>query len=208
MTELLLPGRTAGWVIPIENPTERKTRFDFVSVVSGRTLVSIDSRIANRLVHRALARGALRMFGRGQWHAEVGWGDCRFDFARRSGGAIDTLLEVKSSNLRLGRSASFPDAPTLRGTHHVERLTEATREGVAAGLLIMVQRTDIDDFVPNVAMDPPFARAVDRAHAAGVRIAARTMRVFPDRVEWGRPVPVRNGPEERRFLPSTGPSAP
>ncbi|MCI4353130.1 MAG: DNA/RNA nuclease SfsA [Thermoplasmata archaeon] len=207
MTELLLPGRTVGWAIPCVNPVGRKTRFDLVSVASGSTLVSIDSRVANRLVGRALDRNVLRLFGSGPWRAEVGWKDCRFDFARRSRGLIDALLEVKSSNLRIGRSAFFPDAPTLRGTHHLDRLIEARKQGVLAGLLVMVQRADVDSFAPNVAMDPSFARAFERARVAGVRVAARTMRVFPDRVEWGGPVPVRNAPEERRFLPSPGPSA-
>ncbi|MCI4348245.1 MAG: DNA/RNA nuclease SfsA [Thermoplasmata archaeon] len=206
MTELLLPGRTVGWAIPCQNLAQRKTRFDLVCVVSRGTLVSIDSRVANRLVRRALERNRLRIFGRGHWQAEVGWRDCRFDFARRSQGPIDALLEVKSSNLRIGHTAFFPDAPTVRGTHHVDRLIEATQQGVAAGLLMMIQRTDVDSFAPNADMDPSFARAFERALVAGVRVAARTMRVSPDRVEWGRPVPVRNAPQERRFLPSPGPS--
>jgi sugar fermentation stimulation protein A len=190
MGELLVGGRTMGFVIPVDSPG-RKTSWDLVSVRHRGTLVSIDSRIANRLVRSAFAHGLLRGFGRGAWAPEVAVGHHRLDFGcREPGGALSHLVEVKSSNLARGRTALFPDAPTIRGTAHLELLRREHRRGVRAGLLIMIQRTDVDEFTANGPLDPAFARSLGRAMDAGVRVEARTMRVFPGGVVWGRRVPV------------------
>ncbi len=189
-----MPEETEGWIVPCRDPRERKTRYDLVAVRAGRTVVSIDSRVANRLVAQALSGGDLRRFGRGPWRPEVRWGPSRWDFVRLSGSEVSAILEVKSSNLRVGRTALFPDAPTARGTRHLRALALAQRRGLAAGLLMMIQRSDVDDFAPNGLLDPDFARAWAQARATGVRIVAHTMRVRPEGVAWGFPVPLRSSP--------------
>jgi sugar fermentation stimulation protein A len=192
MTELLRAGRTEGWAIPVPGRTAGRTLHDLVAVRHGRTLVSIDSRIANRLVGRVLAAGGLPALGGGAWSAEPRWRNSRFDFGqRRADGGWAGLLEVKSSNLRLGRWASFPDAPTERGTRHLRELARSARSGIRAHVLFAVQRGDVRGFHPNARMDPEFAEALAGAHAAGVRVSAHTMVVRPGRVGWGRPLPVR-----------------
>ncbi len=190
MEELLVPGVTRGWMVPCADRSGRRTAYDLVAVRWGRAVVSIDSRVANRLVARALAVRALRSFGPGPWRSEVPWSDARWDFARLRDGRPAGLLEVKSSNLRVGTTALFPDAPTVRGVRHLTGLARAARRGLRAGLLVMVQRTDVRRFAPNEALDPEFARALRRAARAGVRIEARTMVVRPGRVAWGRRLPA------------------
>lgn len=193
MEELLLPGETLGWVSPTRRHPPARTSHDLTSVLHGRTPVSIDSRIANRLVARALASGTLSAFGRGAWRPEFPWDGCRWDFAlpgRVPGGPPRSLLEVKSSNLRVGRVALFPDAPTLRGAHHLATLARASRKGTPAGLLMAVQRDDVDAFRPNASIDPAFFAAFRFARRAGVRIEARTLLVRPSGVAWGRRIPV------------------
>lgn len=193
MGELLLPGETVGYTVPAPG-IGRRTAADLVSVEHRGTVVSIDSRVANRLVGKALASGALSGFGPGPWRAEVRVGSHRLDFGRAGGAGSPTdLLEVKSSNLASGTTAMFPDAPTLRGTAHLELLRRFSRRGVRCGLVIMVQRTDVDRFRPNSELDPAFGRAFDRAAAGGVRIEAWTMVVEPARVAWGRQIPVEFG---------------
>ena len=195
MEELLLPGVTTGWVVPATRDG-RKTQFDLVSVRHGRELVSVDSRMANRLVARVLAAPGHGGFGPGPWKAEVGWGSHRFDFARidpRSG-EPSALLEIKSSNLTVGRTAMFPDAPTLRGASHLRALARARGAGIRATVLFVVQHSLAHEFAPNRVLDPEFARAFDRAHRAGVVLRARTVHVGPGRVRWGREIPVRARP--------------
>jgi sugar fermentation stimulation protein len=190
MTELLAPGRTRGWVIRADSPN-RATKFDLVAVRHRGRRVSIDSRVANHLVRQRLAAGGLQEFGPGPWEPERSWGGSRFDFGvRTSQGEMRALLEVKSSNLRLGELASFPDAPTARGTRHMDHLCHAANRGIRAGVLFLIQRPDVRGFVPNARTDPEFARALSRAAAAGVRVRAYTSRGRRTTVEWGPSVPV------------------
>lgn len=194
MSELLVPGVTAGLAVPVASAT-RRTSHTLVSVIHDGTLVSIDSLLANRLVARALAARAVTGLA-GPWEAEVGLGHQRFDFARRSRrtGKVVHYLEVKSSNLKEGSTALFPDAPTLRGTHHLETLTALRGRGLRADVLFVVQRGDVDRFAPNRRLDPAFARAFDAARAAGVRFQAYRLDVEPGGARWGPRVPVLDQP--------------
>lgn len=195
MEELLVPGETLGWIVGARG-AQRRTSFDLVAVRAGRTTVSIDSRIANRLTAHALRSRSWRPRSRGRWVAEYAWQDCRFDFAVPGGTGPVALLEVKSSNLRVGRTALFPDSPTVRGTHHLDVLAKAARRGVQAVVLFVVQRNDVEEFSPNRRLDPRFARSFDRALDAGVELLAREMIVRPGVVRWGRALPVRSRPTD------------
>lgn len=202
LRELLPPGRTFGHVVaapprPAGSREPRKTAWTLVNVeypAAPATLVSIDTGAAAPLVARALTLGGipeLRSWGR--WRSEVRWGSHhRFDHAVVDArtGRPTALLEVKSSNLREGRTALFPDAPTERGTSHVIALTRFVRGGGRAALLFVVQRDDVRSVAPYGAMDPSFARAVERARQAGVLLLGRTLHVVPDGARWGSSIPV------------------
>lgn len=176
----------------------RRTAWTLVSVEfppSSRRLVSIDTRAAAPMVADALRRGFLPpLDGWGEWRSEVFWGPHRYDHAvpgPNSRSRPRAILEVKSSNLREGRTALFPDAPTSRGTAHVDGLRQFVRGGGQAALLFLVQRQDVEEVRPYGAMDPDFAHACERASRAGVRFLARTLEVRPEGAVWGRPLPVR-----------------
>lgn len=200
MRELLRPGEVEGHIVPSPPGAGRKTQWTLVNIASpegdGRW-VSVDAQIASRVVAQALEAGACFPLQRwGRWRSEVVWGDCRFDHAvpasepRRPPRA---LLEVKSSNLREGSSALFPDAPTSRGEHHAETLARFMgKEGRRAALLFLVQRDDVQEVRPYGAMDPKFAHAVIEASRRGVLLLGRTLRVEPNGVRWGRDIPVRS----------------
>lgn len=192
MDELLIPQTTIGYVVPAENP-QRKTRFDLVAVRAGTTLVSIDSRVGNRITRAALSAGRFSELGSGPWRSEVPWEGHRLDFALESTEKSlepGALLEVKCSNLRVGRTALFPDAPTRRGVEHLNLMTAARSRGIHAGVLFVLQRSDVESFAPNRPLDPEFAQAFDAARRGGVRIFAHRVRVHPRKIEWDRRVPV------------------
>ncbi len=198
MEELLIGGETEGYAVPV-NAAGRATAYDLVSVRHGRVLVSIDPRLSNRLAAQALEGGFLSGKPHGPWRPEVAYGASRIDFARvGADGQTTGLVEVKSSNLRVGRTALFPDAPTERGTRHLRALTFARRRGIFAGVLFLIQRPDVASFGPNAQLDPVFARALEAAARAGVRLWAVRLRVRPDGADWLGEVPVRfSGGEER-----------
>jgi len=200
MEELLVPGETRGYILPARG-VGRATSATLVSVRHGRTLVSIDTLAANRIVARALAAGQVEGVPRRGWRSEVSVGHHRFDFARVDplNGRLVHLLEVKSSNLKVGPLARFPDAPTERGTRHVTALARACRSGIRADVVIVVQRSDALAFAPNRALDLAFARAFDRARAAGVGVRAYLLKVRPGELEWGEAIPVLKKSEENIF---------
>jgi sugar fermentation stimulation protein A len=192
MHELLTPG-ARGWMVPSSDPL-RRTAGTLVTLRHGRTLVSIDTLLPNRLVGRLLADsgGPARLgVDRGPWRAEIRFGASRIDFGV-PGPALErprALMEVKSANLRVGRAAHFPDAPTVRGTRHVRELARAARSGSQCTVLFVVQRSDVRSVGPNRAIDPAFGDACDEAASVGVRFTALQLVLRSDRASLGRSLP-------------------
>lgn len=192
MEELIVPGATRGFVLPAR-ARGRSTSWDLVAVRHGRSLVSVDTRAPNRLVRKALGGCPGDRRRDPGWFPEVAVGRHRFDFARRARprGPWVEFLEIKSSNLRVGRIALFPDAPTVRGAEHLRALGRLVKAGRRASVWFVVQRDDVAAFAPNRRLDPNFARAFDAARRAGVRLRARTTRPTPAGLRWGRWIPIR-----------------
>jgi len=196
LRELLVPGRRI-WLRHVPTPT-RTTEWSAALVESpdGSGLISLDSTLPNRLIGRALERGALEEL-RG-WRLERGEhtvGHSRFDFLlhrRRGGrGPRPMLLEVKSVTLVEDRVGLFPDAVTARGARHVRELTALRRGGDwATTVLFVLQRPDADRIMPDAAIDPAFARALADARRAGVRLLGRRCLVDLKGLKLGPAVPV------------------
>jgi sugar fermentation stimulation protein A len=192
LEELLVPGRRA-WVSPAPEGAQsrRKTQFDMVAVESGQTIVSVDTQVPNRLALLGLREGAFEGL---QEYREIArewrYGKSRIDF-RLSGDQLpDCLLEVKSVTLVEDGRALFPDAPTTRGARHLGELASASRSGLRAEVLFLVQRDDARECAPNVRTDPEFAEALYLTAAAGVGVRAHICHVTPGRVCLGPPIPV------------------
>jgi sugar fermentation stimulation protein A len=201
LKELLLPGRRV-WVRPAASAT-RKTRWSAVLVESpdGAGLVSVDTTMPNRLIHRALEAGALEEF-RGWTLDRAEWrhGRSRIDFllareageGRAPGGeGLRLALEVKSVTLVEDGVALFPDAITARGARHVRELTDLARQdGWATAILFVLQRDDAHRIEAARSIDPAFADALAAARSAGVRILGRRCRVTLTHLELAEPVPA------------------
>ncbi len=169
LQELLLPG--ARLSLRRQPRHQRKTAYDVAAVRTGDVLVSVDTRLPNRAVRRALEARILPEFQAfTQVLPEVALGDSRMDFLLRDG--KDCYLEVKSVTLVEDGVALFPDAPTERGRRHVQELAEAVRGGLRAAILFLVQRPDARLFRPRDATDPRFGEALRRAHGEGVEVYA------------------------------------
>ena len=99
-------------------------------------------------------------------------------------------VEVKGVTLEEGGKVYFPDAPTARGTKHLEELMKIRHQGMEAAVLFVVQMDCVTSFSPNDATDPAFGSALRQAVKAGVEVAAIDCRVWPDEVQPGQRVPV------------------
>jgi len=67
------------------------------------------------------------------------------------------LIEVKSVTLVEQGIALFPDAPTIRGTKHIEDLIRASNK-YQGFMVFIVKRSDVTAFKPNAIIDPTFSR--------------------------------------------------
>lgn len=183
--ELLVPGAKV-YLEKGKNPA-RKTAWDLIAVEKGDRLINMDSQLPNKVAEEWLAQGGFGHFS--QLLREQTWGASRLDFclkdARRT-----KYVEVKGVTLEEGGKVYFPDAPTARGTKHLEELTRIRREGMEAAVLFVVQMKGVSSFSPNGATDPAFSDALRRAADAGVEIAAIDCLVRPEEVTPGQRVPV------------------
>jgi sugar fermentation stimulation protein A len=202
LRELLLPDRRI-WLRPASSPS-RRTRWSAVLVESNRPtvespqrtgLVSLDTALPNRLVRRALERGALpEVAGWNLVRTELPVGRSRLDFLMADAAGRQMAMEVKSVTLVEGGVALFPDAVTDRGARHVKHLEELARKADwEAAVLFVVQRSDAMEVRAARGIDPGFAEALESAKRAGLRILGRRCHVFLDRVELGAALPADVG---------------
>ena len=87
--------------------------------------------------------------------------------------------------------ARFPDAPTQRGARHLRELAQAAATGLETWAVFVIQMAGMRYVTPNRQTDPDFARALEEAAAAGVRILALECRVAPDTLEITGEIPVQ-----------------
>lgn len=183
--ELLVPGAKV-YLEKGKNPA-RKTAWDLIAVEKGDRLINMDSQLPNKVAEEWLAQGGLGQFS--QLLREQTWGASRLDFCLKDARRIK-YVEVKGVTLEEGGKVYFPDAPTARGTKHLEELTRIRQEGMEAAVLFVVQMDGVTAFSPNDATDPAFGDALRRAKDAGVEIAAIDCLVRPEEVTPGQRVPV------------------
>ncbi|MCL4532077.1 MAG: DNA/RNA nuclease SfsA [Actinobacteria bacterium] len=165
MRELLVPGVEA---LVAARPGPRKTAFDLLMVRHGERWVGVDSRLPSRLLEEALAAGLLELGPFDSIRREVPYGASRLDLLGL-GPNGPCLIETKSVNLVQDGVALFPDAPTLRGTRHLEELRRAAESGQQAAVVFVVQRDDAASFRPFDSADPLFAATLrDVAKVIGV----------------------------------------
>lgn len=188
LVDVLVPG--ARLLLAPREEVGRKTAFQVVAVYQGHDLVSLDTHLPNRLVAAALSLGALPQFARySRVQREVQLGPHRIDF-RLSEGLDSCWLEVKSVTRLVENVAVFPDAPTERGSHHLELLTNAARNGQRAAVVFIIQRSQGVAFAPDETIDRAFSRALRTARSMGVEMYAYVCPVSMTGVTLGREVPI------------------
>lgn len=183
MKELLYEG--ARVIVRRVNNPDRKTQFDLLMVYKkDDTLVAIDSKLPNRLLHKVFVEGDIPEFAEyNHVRPEVTYGKSKFDFSL-SNKSSNALIEAKCVTLVKDNGvASFPDAPTERGTRHILELIEAKRQGIEAAVFFIIQREDSLTFTPNLEMDKAFYNAMVMAISEDVSFFAYNCIVTKDYVQ-------------------------
>lgn len=190
LRELLLPGTKV--VVRKSLSLLRKTRYDLLGVYLGGKAVIIDSRIPNKLMMEAFQNRKIKGFEEySKIVKEPKLGDSRLDFKLISG-SEEALIETKSCTLVQNQVALFPDAPTSRGTRHLEVLIAAKENGVRAAIFFIVHGERAREFVPNSHTDPVFSRKLAEAYVRGVEVYAYKLdeRYPIPNIELGEKIPV------------------
>lgn len=189
MRELLQPGALG--LAHMDGGEGRRTAGTLLLVRHEGRWVSVDARMPNRLFARCVEEEALPPFlGYTVRKAEASWGQGRVDFLLSAPEKPEFLVETKSCNLVERGLALFPDAPTARGTRHLNELAEAVNQGYRAAVVWFVQRDDAQALAPHAQADPDFARALGKARDQGVEAYAYRCLVEPSGVTVLGEVPI------------------
>lgn len=169
--------------------SNRKTKYDLISVYKGDRLINMDSQVPNKVFYEWVKDAGL--FENITWiKPEFKYGNSRFDFY------IETLekkifVEVKGVTLEENGVVMFPDAPTLRGLKHVNELINSIDDGFEAYVVFIVQMKDVEYFTPNLNTHKAFGEALSLAERKGVKILALDCEVTETSIEARNSVEVR-----------------
>lgn len=174
-----------------QNSPRRKLSYTWEMIRVGRTLVGINTLVANRLVREAVTSGVLQEL-QGYCHvrSEVTTGKhTRLDFCLEGPDSL-CFVEVKNVTLRAEDAAAFPDAVTERGTKHLRELIRLRKKGHRTVLVFTVQRNDCRWFRPADEIDRDYGRWLRRAVEAGVEVLPYRATVKPTEIKLTDPLPL------------------
>ncbi len=122
-----------------------RTKYSITAALRDGEWILTDARFHNRLASMFLPQETER---------EVPLKESRIDF-RLNG----TYIEVKGCSMLSSDMAVFPDAPTIRGAHHLKLLTEVLKGGNDALLIVLIFSHMASCFSPNFKTDPEFGNS-------------------------------------------------
>lgn len=188
MGELLFPNSIV--LLAEANRLKGKTRYDLLLVEKNNQLIDIKANHANEVVKAALRKKKIPYFQNvKEIKSEVVCGSSRFDFYLNTD-TESIWLEIKSVNLVVGETAMFPDAPTARGSRHVQELLAMKKQGHRTAVVFAVLRSDAKVFKPNSSTDPQFAKVLKEAKIGGVEIYAYTCSVNQRGMTLNKEIPI------------------
>lgn len=152
-----------------DNPN-RKTKYSLIALYKGDRLINIDSQVPNQVVYEALLEGRIKEIQNVTYaKREVTKGKSRFDIYYETDMAKG-FIEVKGVTLEVDGLALFPDAPTERGSKHVEELTKGLEEGYSNYVCFLIQMQGIDQFRPHHERDRKLADLIYEGHSKGLGV--------------------------------------
>jgi sugar fermentation stimulation protein A len=162
---------------------KRALPFTWELIRIGEHLVGINTGRPNALVSEAIACGTIaELKGYSALRREVRYGrNSRVDLLLEAEGRPKCFVEVKNVTLRRydGPSAAveFPDSVTVRGSKHLDELSEQVRLGDRAVMVFLAQRSDARRFRIADDVDPVYAERLQAARAVGVEAIVYACRV-------------------------------
>ena len=196
MSELLTKGADV-LLRPAPLGSSRKTSYDLALVWYNSNWVSVDSKLPNRLLEIAVAKGLVSPLKNATLiKREPSFKKGRFDLLYELFGDKKALIECKSVTLVEKGRGLFPDAPTSRGKRHLEELGKAYKEGYLSFVVFLVQRADASVFSPNWKRDSEFSETLLKISEEGVNVLSYYLIISPKGFKWGGSLPVEFCPQK------------
>ncbi|MCF6466286.1 DNA/RNA nuclease SfsA [Clostridium sp. Cult2] len=172
------------------NNPNRKTKYSLISAYKDDLLINIDSQVPNNVVYSAINSNRIdELMDVNLLKKEVTYGDSRFDLYYEKG-EEKGFIEVKGVTLETDGLSLFPDAPTERGTKHINGIIDSLKEGYKSYMFFLIQMPGIKYFKANEKMDSKFANALLQAKEEGVQILAYNSIITKDEINLNEKVQV------------------
>ena len=187
------PGSMKGCLVPSsrvfikdsKNP-KRKLKYTWTIIELDSTLVVVDTGFANKFVKELVENDKIEeLKGYKTVLSEPKYSDGRFDLLltnnvnstdgkkpKYTAQPGDCFVEIKSTTLKEGKFAMFPDAKTERGRKHLYKLQDAKNNGIRAVQFFLVNRQDTKEFTPAVDIDPEYSTTLKEVMEDGVESLA------------------------------------
>lgn len=186
LKELLIEG-TKVYLLMSENE-KRKTKYTLMFVDKNGKLICINSSLANRVLEDALKNGDVYL-GDGKLKREVTYGNSKFDFCIL--GEKNIFIEVKCATYECNGIARFPDAPTERGSRHIEELINLKRQGYESKVIFIAFMDYVECFTPYREIDEKFYKTLIKAKKNGVDIKCYRCYITLDEIGIIDEIPVK-----------------
>jgi len=157
-----------------------KTQYGLMAIQDPRIMdhryALIDTREQMKAFENAVERGLIPIFRKCvilQRNPRIG--ESMLDYKLSCNGK-EFFLEIKSAVQRKDRfTASYPDAPTMRGRRHLREIIMLIEKGIGAGVLFIAGIPETKFFTPNDDIDPSFRALLREIRRLGGLIAGISM---------------------------------
>ena len=172
-----------------DNP-KRKLKYGLEMTSNGNTWIGVNTHLPNKIVIEAIKNGEIKeLTGYDFIKPEYKTGDSRIDIFL-SQGENQCFVEIKNVTL-LGdnKTALFPDSKTERGQKHLRELTGLIKKGHRGVMFYLVQREDVDNFMPATEIDPEYSRLLVEGHKKGLEILVYQCLMSKDEIKISKSLP-------------------
>lgn len=171
LTDLLYPGNRV-LIRRAANP-KRKTHWDLIAAQHEEEWILVHAGFHRSIVSELIEDEIHSPFGKiAGYTPEVTVGHSRLDYRIDRVDGSPVWVEVKGCTMCEDGIAMFPDAPTVRGTRHLETLINLKKRDEQAAILFLVFRPEARCFAANGEIDALFAATLEKAEKHGIDIFA------------------------------------
>lgn len=185
LKELLFPGNKV-FLRKAPEGSVRKTDWDVIAALSddGESVL-INSSFHRKITDILFNDVEISPFGKYDYiKPEKKFGNSRLDYYLEKN-QEKIWVETKGVSLSINKIATFPDAPSVRATKHLNELMEIKKLGDRAAVVLIVLR-DSQAFIPKKDTDPVFYETFYKAMESGVEVYAIQFSLENGKIYWNK----------------------